>query len=363
MTKDTNKNSELATLTAELTTRDDAGRITIDTQSLGRGAEKTHTIQNMLSEKGLYVSPRHRFYDDGIPGELTTFGIKVQAIPSGANEYLSGVLNDSSLSVQDILKMQIALNAETDDPSKKIDVDGIMGTQTANRYANHLASQKQTLEPAQYAALIESKNGSILTSMRKYVSAETLQSLDIRATTTNDFRQAHDHNHDNHGHSNHDHHHGQLPTNLPKTSAPMNEGKLVLSSPTKGAKMKEGMQMRSPSRSHQGIDMAPRGDDNIYAPADGVVAYAGESGGYGNLIALYHGNDVYTYYGHVPHSSVRALNVGDKIQQGQHFADMGNEGTSSGKHLHFEVVIEKNTAMGKNRDGYVVDPHRVLTEG
>ena len=91
------------------------------------------------------------------------------------------------------------------------------------------------------------------------------------------------------------------------------------------------------NRSHNGIDVAASTGTPIYAAASGTVTYSGyNSGGYGYLIKISHGNGVQTYYGHC--SQLIAEN-GQTVSQGQLIAKVGSTGRSTGPHLHFEVRV------------------------
>ena len=86
---------------------------------------------------------------------------------------------------------------------------------------------------------------------------------------------------------------------------------------------------------HGGIDIANRTGTNIVAADGGIVTYSGwNSGGYGYLIIIDHQNGYQTYYAHC---SKLLVGVGAKVHKGQHIAEMGNSGRSTGPHLHFEV--------------------------
>lgn len=88
-------------------------------------------------------------------------------------------------------------------------------------------------------------------------------------------------------------------------------------------------------RHHDGIDIpAPRGTP-IVAVDDGVVIYS-DNGirGYGNMIVLAHGDDVFTVYAHNRKNSV---SKGEKVSRGDEIAEVGNTGRSTGPHLHFEI--------------------------
>lgn len=92
---------------------------------------------------------------------------------------------------------------------------------------------------------------------------------------------------------------------------------------------------------HDGMDFAgPEAyGAPIYAPADGVVTAAGPASGYGNWVRIMHdidGEKVETLYGHMEDGHVH-VSEGDKVSAGEHIADIGNAGTSTGAHLHFGV--------------------------
>ncbi|MBC7737955.1 MAG: M23 family metallopeptidase [Candidatus Saccharibacteria bacterium] len=89
-------------------------------------------------------------------------------------------------------------------------------------------------------------------------------------------------------------------------------------------------------RMHEGQDMAGNYGEPIYAPADGVVTYAGWEGAYGRLIKIQHAYGVETRYGHL--SQIR-VDVGQKVSRGDRIGDMGNSGRSTGTHLHYEVRL------------------------
>lgn len=85
---------------------------------------------------------------------------------------------------------------------------------------------------------------------------------------------------------------------------------------------------------HTGVDLAGNIGDPIVAADNGVVAAAGYSGGYGNLIIINHSNGFTTYYGHCSKISVK---VGQKVAKGEVIGKVGSTGRSTGPHLHFEV--------------------------
>lgn len=100
---------------------------------------------------------------------------------------------------------------------------------------------------------------------------------------------------------------------------------------------------------HSGIDFTGGEGSDIYAVAGGVITWAGERTGYGNLVEINHGNGLYTRYAHARSVAVK---VGDTVSTGQLVAYMGSTGRSTGPHLHYEVV----------KDGSAVDPATFLAQ-
>ncbi len=101
---------------------------------------------------------------------------------------------------------------------------------------------------------------------------------------------------------------------------------------------------------HEGIDFpAPTGTP-IIAAAGGVVIAAEYHHEFGNMLEIDHGNDIVTRYAH---ASKLLSKVGDIVQRGQHVADVGSTGRSTGSHLHFEVMVK----------GTHQDPHKFLIAG
>lgn len=85
---------------------------------------------------------------------------------------------------------------------------------------------------------------------------------------------------------------------------------------------------------HQGIDIANTIGTPIFSAGDGVVLRAGPATGFGLAVYIQHPNGDVTVYGHVNEYYVSA---GQVVKAGQHIADIGNRGYSTGPHLHFEV--------------------------
>lgn len=95
---------------------------------------------------------------------------------------------------------------------------------------------------------------------------------------------------------------------------------------------------------HPGLDMAAKTGTEILAPADGVVVFSGRYPSrqsvawwrYGNLVALRHGDQFITLFGHCDEVLVRN---GQNVSQGEVIATVGNSGWSTSPHLHYEVRL------------------------
>lgn len=86
---------------------------------------------------------------------------------------------------------------------------------------------------------------------------------------------------------------------------------------------------------HKGLDIAAPSGTSIYAFLNGKVKFSGwDSGGYGYLIIIDHGNGLESYYAH---NSKLLVNPGEYVEKGQQIARVGSTGDSTGPHSHFEV--------------------------
>jgi len=86
---------------------------------------------------------------------------------------------------------------------------------------------------------------------------------------------------------------------------------------------------------HKGMDFAGKEGSKIIAVASGVVTWAGDRYGYGELVEINHGNGYTTRYGH---NAELLVEVGDSVVKGQAISHMGSTGRSTGPHVHFEVL-------------------------
>jgi len=87
---------------------------------------------------------------------------------------------------------------------------------------------------------------------------------------------------------------------------------------------------------HSGVDIGSSYGHPIIAPADGVVTFTDQLGGYGKAIMIDHGNGISTRYGHL---SGYAVTAGQTVHRGDVIGYVGASGRSTGPHLHYEVRI------------------------
>jgi murein DD-endopeptidase MepM/ murein hydrolase activator NlpD len=86
---------------------------------------------------------------------------------------------------------------------------------------------------------------------------------------------------------------------------------------------------------HEGIDLAGPLGSPIVAVGDGVVVEAGPAAGFGLWVVIQHANGDYSIYGHM---YTYYVTVGERVRAGQHIADIGANGQSTGPHLHFGIA-------------------------
>ncbi len=86
---------------------------------------------------------------------------------------------------------------------------------------------------------------------------------------------------------------------------------------------------------HTGMDFTAPVGTEIYATGNGTVSKIEMNGrGYGHNIIINHGYGYETLYGHLSRIVVR---LGQKVKRGDLIAYVGNSGSSTGPHLHYEV--------------------------
>ncbi len=86
---------------------------------------------------------------------------------------------------------------------------------------------------------------------------------------------------------------------------------------------------------HTGLDFAGNFGDDVIATGAGIVSWAGNRYGYGDMVEIDHINGIKTRYAH---NQLIHVAVGDLVTKGQIIAQMGSSGRSTGAHVHYEVL-------------------------
>ena len=98
---------------------------------------------------------------------------------------------------------------------------------------------------------------------------------------------------------------------------------------------------------HTGIDLITGRSDEVRAAKVGKVVLARSYQDYGNTVIIRHERGIETLYAHLAELRVRE---GQDVDLNTVLGLVGNTGSSTGKHLHFEVSV----------GGYPVDPQKVI---
>jgi murein DD-endopeptidase MepM/ murein hydrolase activator NlpD len=101
---------------------------------------------------------------------------------------------------------------------------------------------------------------------------------------------------------------------------------------------------------HHGVDLRAAYGVEVPAAAAGKVVFAGERGGYGNMVIVQHASGVETRYAHLASIEVEP---GASVDAGASIGRVGSTGRSTAPHLHFEVLV----------NGERVDPERIARLG
>lgn len=117
---------------------------------------------------------------------------------------------------------------------------------------------------------------------------------------------------------------------------PIGDGRLTIPAPS--AQITSYFGEWRGTRAHLGMDFADEVDTPIIAAADGIVRTVRHMGdtSYGSFVVIDHGGGLSTLYAHMWEHQVQ-VSTGDKVKKGQVIGGIGNNGNSTGPHLHFEV--------------------------
>jgi murein DD-endopeptidase MepM/ murein hydrolase activator NlpD len=134
-----------------------------------------------------------------------------------------------------------------------------------------------------------------------------------------------------------------------------------LASPLAFSRITSGFSMRfhpilKEWKRHEGVDYGAPIGTAVHVVADGVVSFAGQQNGYGNVIQVQHADNRMTVYAHL---SKIAVKRGEHVTQGEHIGDVGMTGWATGPHLHFEFrvagVVKDPLTIAKSSETLALD--------
>ena len=113
-----------------------------------------------------------------------------------------------------------------------------------------------------------------------------------------------------------------------------------LASPMEFSRVTSGFKMRfhpilQTWRAHLGVDYGAPVGTPVRSVGGGVVEFAGNQGGFGNVVYIKHRNQHTTVYAHLSRIGVRK---GQSVGQGDQIGAVGATGWATGPHLHFEFT-------------------------
>ncbi|MBL4612819.1 MAG: peptidoglycan DD-metalloendopeptidase family protein [Emcibacter sp.] len=92
------------------------------------------------------------------------------------------------------------------------------------------------------------------------------------------------------------------------------------------------------TRMHKGLDFSAPTGTPIMAAGDGIVERASRYGSYGNYVRIRHNSTYKTAYAHLSKYG-RGVKAGKRVKQGQIIGYVGATGRVTGRHLHYEVIM------------------------
>lgn len=121
--------------------------------------------------------------------------------------------------------------------------------------------------------------------------------------------------------------------------------RIIFIKPIQNSKITSGYGMRMHpvlryEKMHSGDDYRAYINQPVFATADGTIDFIGEKGDYGNYIRINHKNGIQTAYAHLNKYNKNIKN-GDLIKQGEVIAYAGSSGLSTGTHLHYEIIRDR----------------------
>ena len=129
-----------------------------------------------------------------------------------------------------------------------------------------------------------------------------------------------------------------------------------LASPMEFSRVTSGFAMRFHPilhqwKAHLGVDYGADIGAPVRVVGDGMVEFAGEQNGFGNVVIVRHSTTDESVYAHLSRIDVQP---GQRVGQGQHIGAVGMTGWATGPHLHFEFRVN-----GTHQDPVVMARHSV----
>ena len=134
-----------------------------------------------------------------------------------------------------------------------------------------------------------------------------------------------------------------------------------LASPLAFSRITSGFSMRfhpilKEWKRHEGVDYGAPIGTPVHVVGDGIVAFAGQQNGYGNVIQVQHSDGRMTVYAHLSKIVVRR---GERVEQGEQIGNVGMTGWATGPHLHFEFrvagVVKDPLTIAKSAETLTLD--------
>lgn len=92
-----------------------------------------------------------------------------------------------------------------------------------------------------------------------------------------------------------------------------------------------------PSGHHGGTDIGAEEGTPVFATNGGRVVFSRQLKVRGNMVIIDHGGGLFSGYSHL---SASRVSEGQVVAAGDHIADVGNTGLSTGAHLHWEMASQ-----------------------
>ena len=123
-----------------------------------------------------------------------------------------------------------------------------------------------------------------------------------------------------------------------------NAKKSLMKTPLDGARISSSFGIRKHpisgyNKKHKGVDFAATINTPVYAAGNGVIEYVGRNGGFGKYIRIRHNNTYKTAYAHL-NGYKKGISKGVRVNQGQTIGYVGSTGSSTGPHLHYEIIYQ-----------------------